>query len=543
MTLFSSSFSRRQWLTLAARLGAGATAPALLTAARAQAPALVGSEQALPRLTYGLQFGDPHLVRPPGAEASASAIVWTRADRPCRWQVEWSLDPSFRAIGGAQSLLLHPSDDHTGRIDLAGLPPGERIHVRASAESLEGSRAASEPVVGSFLTPGAQAADLRFVWGGDTAGQGWGISSSHGGMTTYRTMLEQQPHFFLHSGDTIYADGPIAARQALPGGGAWQNLVTPEKSKVAESLDEFRGNYRYNLMDEHVLAFNQHVAQIWQWDDHEVTNNWSDSKDLGPDPRYREKSVALLTARAAQAFREYAPMRAAGDIERDRVYRRVDHGPLLELFLIDMRSYRGANSANLQGSYDRASWFLGPQQLAWLEQSLRQSQAVWKVICADMPIGLQVADGKGTDGQPRWEAVANGNDGPPLGREQEIARLLSSIRQHQVKNVVWLTADVHYCAAHHYHPDRARFRDFLPFWEFVAGPLHAGAFGPGQTDPTFGIEVVFQKAPAMQNEPPTDGNQFFGQVDIDGRTRAMTVALKDRSGSPVFSRTLDAEPR
>ena len=44
--------------------------------------------------------------------------------------------------------------------------------------------------------------------------------------------------------------------------------------------------------------------------------------------------------------------------------------------------------------------------------------------------------------------------------------------------MVWITGDVHYAAAHHYHPERARFTDFDPFWEFVAGPPHAGTFGP-----------------------------------------------------------------
>jgi alkaline phosphatase D len=44
----------------------------------------------------------------------------------------------------------------------------------------------------------------------------------------------------------------------------------------------------------------------------------------------------------------------------------------------------------------------------------------------------------------------------------------------------------------------------------------------------------------MQNEPRTDGNQFFGQVDIDSRTRAMTVALKDGTGAVVFAQVLPA---
>ncbi len=325
----------------------------------------------------------------------------------------------------------------------------------------------------------------------------------------------------------------------MPDASVWRNVLIEEKAKVAETLEEFRGNYRYNLMDEHLRRFNHQVPQIWQWDDHEVTNNWSDSKDLSANDRYQEKNVALLTARASQAFLEYAPIRLHGDEERDRVYRRLAYGPLLDLLMIDMRSYRGPNTTNLQPAYDLDSHFLGPVQLAWIKRNLKGSTATWKVICADMPIGLQVGDGKDAKGDALWEAVANGEPGGPLGRELEIADLLAFIRREGIRNIVWLTADVHYCAAHHYSPDRAAFKDFDSFWEFVAGPLHAGAFGPGKPDGTFGLDVVFQKAPDAQNQPPTDQNQFFGQVDIDGQSRSMTVRLKDRTNNAVYSRTLN----
>jgi alkaline phosphatase D len=52
--------------------------------------------------------------------------------------------------------------------------------------------------------------------------------------------------------------------------------------------------------------------------------------------------------------------------------------------------------------------------------------------------------------------------------------------------VVWITADVHYCAAHYYDRAKAQFTDFDPFWEFVTGPLNAGGFGPGVLDNTSG---------------------------------------------------------
>ena len=50
---------------------------------------------------------------------------------------------------------------------------------------------------------------------------------------------------------------------------------------------------------------------------------------------------------------------------------------------------------------------------------------------------------------------------------------------------------MHYCAAHHYDPARAKGVDFDPFWEFVAGPAHAGTFAPPPLDATFGPEVRY----------------------------------------------------
>jgi alkaline phosphatase D len=138
-----------------------------------------------------------------------------------------------------------------------------------------------------------------------------------------------------------------------------------------------------------------------------------------------------------------------------------------------------------------------------------------------------------------FEAVANG-DGPPLGREFEIADILHHIKSERIRNIIWITADVHYTAAHYYDPARARFQDFDPFWEFVSGPLNAGTFGPNALDETFGPQVVFQKTAPVPNAPPSAGLQFFGQVDIDAQRGTLTVALKDVAGTTLFARELPA---
>lgn len=320
------------------------------------------------------------------------------------------------------------------------------------------------------------------------------------------------------------------------GGRIWRNLTTEAKSKVAETLDEYRGNYRYNLMDENLRRFNAEVPQIWQWDDHEVTNNWSPSKQL--DERYKVKDIQLLSSRARQAYLEYAPLRLQQADNGGRIYRKIPYGPMLDVFVLDMRSYRDGNDANLAEKPGPTTAFLGREQLDWLKRELNASRAQWKVIAADMPIGLGVPDGEVSPGVARWEAIANGNDGPALGRELEVAELLAYLRAQKIRDCIWLTADVHYCAAHHYQPDRAVFQDFDPFWEFVAGPLNAGSFGPNVLDKTFGPELVFQKAPPAQNTSPFAGYQFFGEVNIDGQTGEMSVALRDLDGVSVFERKL-----
>ena len=522
---------RRAFLTSTTLSGAALASTGLTSAQTA--PALITRDSARPQMAHGVQSGDPK---------TDSAVIWTRSDRPARMWLDWATTANFNNATRVRGPYLLEDSDFTGRLDLVDLPAGQEIFYRVVLQDLRNERVLSEALPGHLRLPalaGAEVArDVRFTWSGDTAGQGWGINEAWGGMKIYEQMRKVNPDFFLHSGDTIYADGPIQAQVKLADGTLWNNLVTEEVSKVAETLNEFRGRYRYNLMDANVRRMAAEVPQIWQWDDHEVSNNWSDSKDVSSDKRYTEKNVPLLVARGTKSFMEYAPLRRTADVESERVYRHLPQGPLLDLFVVDMRSYRGPNSANLQTIENEESAFMGRPQVAWLLDGLMRSKSTWKVIAADMPISLHVGDGKDAQGRDKWEASANGDDGAPLGRELEIARLLREIKRAGIKNVVWLTADVHYTAAHYFDPTQAKFADFSPFWEFVSGPLNAGGFGPNKTDATFGMQVMYQKAPTEVNAPPTNGMQFFGQVDIDAKTRAMTVTLKDLAGTSLYTKTL-----
>jgi alkaline phosphatase D len=513
--------SRRRLLTGATTLAAATLAKPYLSRAADR-----------PSISHGVQSGDVSVD---------SGVVWARSDRPSRMRLEIATTDSFKDIRQGVFVDALPETDFTAKTLIEGLPAGQDIFYRIRFDDLSSPTLASEAVTGRFRTAPANRRSISFVWSGDTAGQGWGIDEARGGMRTYATMLRNRPDFFIHSGDNIYADGPIAAEQKLPNGQVWKNLVIEEKSKVAETLAEFRGNYKYNLLDRNVRAFNAEVPTFSQWDDHEVTNNWWPGEPLTRAEhlrkKYVEKNALLLAARASRAFHEYMPMRETL-AEPGRVYRKISYGPLLDIFMLDMRSYRGPNGEGREPSYGPAAYLLGPVQIAWLKRELMASRATWKVIAVDMPLGLIVV----YDGDRKWgvEAVAQG-DGPPLGRELEIADLLSFIKHAGIRNTVWLTADVHDTAAHYYDPNRAVFQDFDPFWEFVSGPLHAGTFGPNELDNTFGPQIRYVKAPSKEqgpNLPPSEGMQFFGHVAVDGGTEAMTVTLKDVEDRALWSTTI-----
>ena len=473
------------------------------------------------QITHGIQSGD---VR------AESGVVWARADRPSRMLVETATTDSFRDIKSAVYVDALPESDFTAKALLENLPSGQDIFYRISFQDLS-SAVFGEAQIGHFHTPSNEPCPVSFLWSGDTMGQGWGIDPARGGMRTYATMLRNRPDFFIHCGDNIYADCPIAAEQKLPDGSVWRSIVTGEKSKQAETLTEYRGNYKYNLLDDNLRAFNAAVPTFALWDNHEVMETWWPGEDLPREP-IGEKNSLVFAARARRAFHEFLPLRETM-AEPGRIYRKVEHGPLLDVFMLDMRSYRGPDGAHPDRILKPDDCLLGPDQVAWLKRELARSQATWKVIAADSPISYVIG--------PSGIEHADG----PRGRGVEFADLLSFIKHAGIRNTIWLTADLHYTAAHYYDPNRAVFQDFEPFWEFVSGPLHAGTWTQQTLDRTFGPQVMFHRTPSDEqgdNLAPCYGLQFFGHVTIDDVTESLTVTLKDVADSALWSITLDPAP-
>src|SRR5262249_50847440 len=125
-----------------------------------------------------------------------SAVIWARADRPARMLAEIATTDSFKTIHDTVFVDALPESDFTAKALIEGLPAGQDIFYRIRFQDLSSPTIAGEPMIGRFRTGPSDRRSIAFVWSADTAGQGWGIDETRGGMRTYATMLRNRPEIF-----------------------------------------------------------------------------------------------------------------------------------------------------------------------------------------------------------------------------------------------------------------------------------------------------------------------------------------------------------
>jgi alkaline phosphatase D len=437
------------------------------------ASALAGQDEA-PVITHGVASGDVTAI---------SAILWARASVPARLETEYSLDANFTRPRKGPSREVSAETDFTGQITLTGLRPETRYYYRIQARNSAGT---SSRETGSFLTAPRpnDRRNVRFLWAGDLGGQSY-CRTAERGYEIFGAMTALSPDFVLFSGDMIYADSPCLSPPNLPG-----------SAFVAKTLDEFRQRWKYNRDDSQHKKLLASTSMVTQWDDHEVTNDFA-----GP--------FEPLMPAGRQAYFEYHPMTRSSD-ESFRLYRSLRWGKEMELFVLDNRQYRAANTE--PDSAEKS--MLGRQQFQWLVRSLAQSDAVWKIIATSVPLTIATGTNWQTKGRDGWAngSTAAGSPGDRTGWEYELLELIKTIRDRKIANVIWVTTDVHFAQIASLDP----FDDGKPFsYELISGPLSAVSSKPGALDTTLHPERLYAEG------------QFynFGQVSIDARTHRLTAEI------------------
>ena len=271
-----------------------------------------------------------------------------------------------------------------------------------------------------------------------------------------RRIAEEAPDLFLYFGDTIYSDSETEAPLARTKAEKWAKY---KKNRLPATRQVLR------------------KVNTWVgWDDHEVINDFDGAELLLDDPQ--------LLADGIQAFNDYWP------VHEDVYYRKVDIGSEIDLIFLDERTYRTQSAdepdspcRDEQGELDLAPMMppeirgqlglgptdpaciehvidptrsmLGAVQLAWLKQTLLESDATWKLIVNQVPM-TQIF----VIPYDRW-------DGYIAERED----LLAYIRDNAVDNVVFLTTDIHANVGSRVYLDITEDDTTPVAYEIVAGPI------------------------------------------------------------------------
>lgn len=429
-----------------------------------------------------------------------NALVWVR----CGGGAAVGIDVD----GHAWQLPLNADSDYTQRFNLS-VQAGSRRVLTVSCEDASGtSRSITRHVTAA--PPAESATMIRLAWGGDVGGQNVCRSTS-GGYGILAAIARRSPDLFIGLGDMIYGDDAC-----LPTG-RYGNPQIPGPA-AASTRTEFQDHWRYNWSDPSLAALLGSTVYFPVWDDHEIAN------DAGPqhDMRSTAPDVHLLPP-ARQAFVDYNPIAAESPF-----YRASRWGQHLEMFFLDQRSYRDANSR----PDDEHKSMLGATQRRWLIDSLQRSTATWKLIVSSVPLAIPTCRaGHGCDG---W---ANGSDS--TGFENELLSILRALQQAEVRNLVVITTDVHFATGFRHQP----FADDPEFvlHEYVTGPLNAGIFPKRDLDPTLHPTRLFFHGPPSAEAVSTfvEAQRWFnfGQLDLseDGILR---VLVANGFGETVFEETL-----
>ena len=472
----------------------------------AQGPA--GDTRSGPRVTHGVAVGEvgPH-----------HAVIWSRTDRPASMRLELraGADPTAPVIFAGE-LPVDGETDFTGRFALEDLSPATRYEAVVSFADATEREGTSKTATFRTAPAPSDSAPVRLAWGGDLAGQGI-CRDAREGFPIFRWILAERPDLFVGLGDMIYADdvchpvGPLGNAQV---GGEFG---------PATDLDGFRAHWRYSREDSGFRMLLATTPYLAVWDDHEVVNDAGPHHDTRAEPPYRAHVPLLPLAR--RAFLEWNPL-ADGQL----LHRRLRWGRHLELFLLDTRQYRDPNLAPDDGPDPKT--LLGAGQRRWLERAVADSDATWKIVASSVPISIPT--GSLETGRDGWA-----NFGQHGGFERELIGILEHFRDRGVRNLVWITTDVHFATAFRYRPFAGdpQFR----FFEIVSGPLNAGLFPNPAVDPTLAPQRLFYFAPS----DPASVTSFaeatrwfnFGVLDI-GADGTLVSRIVSGEGGEVFRLTL-----
>ncbi len=231
-----------------------------------------------------------------------------------------------------------PAADYAHTFALRDLKPATTYYY--AAETAGPDKTPHAPLRGRFATaPGAdQAAPISFTV---VTCQGYHDLDQVTGYRIYEAMLNVRPQFFVQTGDNVYYDNDAPAA-------------------TSTTLARYHWHRMHSLPT--LVAFHAIVPAYFEKDDHDVLSNdcW---------PTMKSKSGSLTFADGQRIFREQTP-------QGEKTYRTFRWGRDLQIWLTEGRDFRSANTD--PDGPEKTIW--GAEQKRWLKETLKASDATWKLL-------------------------------------------------------------------------------------------------------------------------------------------------------------------
>lgn len=384
------------------------------------------------------KIGHRRLMQGPmvGPAGESSIVLWGRASGPYPVAVEYDDNPLFTGSRVSQAVLPDVDDDFAFTIRIEGLSPATTYYYRMIVDGKSDRYLAGQSPFETKTAPAAShAGSIRIAFGSCARFQAYPRQE------IWHAIAAKSPDIFLWLGDNVYVDSLHAG-------------IFADEYKRQRDVKEFQ-------------PFQRQVPQLAIWDDHDYGLNNSDQSNP-------VKGLAL------DMFKRFWPNPAFGTDAAPGCYFSYQYGGV-DLFMLDGRTYRAPNAD--EDTPEKS--LLGPVQLAWLKQALRESRAPFKVLACGS--GWSSAKGPGGDS---WAAFLN-----------ERNALFDFIRDESIEGVVLISGDTHVAELNCIpRADQGGY----DLYDLVSSPL---AQSPGNG--------WLERRPEIRIRPVYFGGPNFGQLTID----------------------------
>jgi alkaline phosphatase D len=363
---------------------------------------------------FGVASGDPY---------TNSVVIWTKiiSESVEKESVHWEVatDTSMQRVVQSGVISTDRSSAFTVKADVQNLEPGMTYFYRFQHKDRY------SPIGRTKTAPAGNPSRLSFAVVSCADYQA-GYFNAFGDIAR-RNDLDA----VVHLGDYIYEYGPWRQGRKRMLKKQYRHHIP---DKTCTTLQDYRTRYGQYRTDRQLQEAHRLHPFIVIWDDHEVANNsnvsGTDGNPAGGEAWEQRK------AEGRQAYFEWLPIRENPDRS---IIRSFSYGNLADMWMLDGRLE--GRSPQARGKEDPA-WqspnrhMLGETQTDWLLKGIKNSTARWKII-GNQVIFSPLNDSKVFDRRPsiamdRW-------DGYPAERQH----IFDFFSQHQLKNIVVITGDVH----------------------------------------------------------------------------------------------------